>query len=170
MRGYSANRSSNEDAAKTRATLGPPARRAAAMRASISPRMLTGAGGALTFAVVTASDHDRRRDSGTTPTRNGWETPRSILTVGLIPANVCTGTSIQPDPSWGNSSGDRLGGRASSAARMDRLPWSSSHTRPSRAPADTTVWSTHASSRPRPIEERRVHATLAARLYTSRTH
>src|SRR5438093_2690924 len=34
MRGYSASRSSNEDAAKTRATLGPPARRAAARSAA----------------------------------------------------------------------------------------------------------------------------------------
>src|SRR5207247_1512770 len=83
-------------------TLCAAARRAAAMSASISPRMLTAAGGASNFAVVTASDHARRRDSGTTPTRNGWDTPRSILTVGLIPANVCTGTSIQLDPSWGN--------------------------------------------------------------------
>src|SRR5437879_4164493 len=99
MHDYSAKRSSNDDAAKTRATLGPPARLAAAMRASISPRTLTAAGGALNFAVVTAYDHGRSRTSGTIPTRNGLETPRSSLTFGLIPENACTGTSIQLDPS-----------------------------------------------------------------------
>src|SRR5881628_1008612 len=106
MHVYSARRSSNDDAAKTRATLGPPARLAAARKASISPKTLTAAGGALNFAVVTASYQVRSRDSGMIPTRNGWETPRSILTVGLIPAKACTGTSIQLDPSCGNSSGD----------------------------------------------------------------
>src|SRR3989442_119502 len=55
--------------------------------------------GALNFAVVTASYQGRSRTSGTIPTRNGLETPRSSLTFGLIPENACTGTSIQLDPS-----------------------------------------------------------------------
>src|SRR2546426_1179896 len=139
MRDYSAKRSSNDDAAKTRATLGPPARRAAAIRASISPRTLTAAGGALNLAVVTASYQGRRRGSGTIPTREGCETPRWSLTVGLIPADAWTGRSIQLDPSEGNSSGPTLFGRASSAARIDRLPPAPCKTRPSRAPAETTV-------------------------------
>src|SRR5438552_14973336 len=139
MHGYSANRSSNDEAANTSATLGPPARLAAAMRASISPRTDTAAGGALNFAVVTASYHGRSRDSGTIPIRNGSETPRSSLTFGLIPENACTGTSIQLDPSRGKSSGEIPGGRASSAARIERLPSEFSQTRPRRAPAETTV-------------------------------
>src|SRR2546425_10081894 len=105
MRDYSAKRSSNDDAAKTRATLGPPARRAAAIRASISPRTLTAAGGGLNLADVTASYQGRRRGSGTIPARYGCETPRWALTAGLVPANASTGRPIQLDPSEGSSSG-----------------------------------------------------------------
>src|SRR2546428_14020884 len=139
MRDYSAKRSSNDDAAKTRATLGPPARRAAAIRASISPRALTAAGGALNLAVVTASYQGRRRGSGAIPTREGCGTPRWRLTVGLIPPDAWTGASIQLDPSRGDSSVPTPCARASSAARIDRLPPAPSQTRPSRAPAETTV-------------------------------
>src|SRR5207244_757862 len=116
MPAYSAKRSSNDDAAKTSATLGPPARRAAAMSASISPRTLTAAGGALNLAVVTASYQGRRRGSGTIRTRYGCETPRWSLTVGLIPANASTGTSIQLDPARWPTWGATAGGRASSEA------------------------------------------------------
>src|SRR3989449_11177264 len=122
MPAYSARRSSNDEAAKTKETLGPPARRAAAMRASISPRTLTAAGGALNLAVVTASYQGRGGDSGTIPTREGCETPRWGLTVGLIPANAWTGTSIQLDPAGGKSSGATPAGRGSAAARIHRLP------------------------------------------------
>src|SRR2546427_10003648 len=138
MRDYSAKRSSNDDAAKTRATLGPPARRAAAIRASISPRTLTAAGGALNLAVVTASYQGRRRGSGTIPTREGCETPRWSLTVGLIPAQAWTGTSIQLDPARGESSGATPCARPSSAARIERLPPAFLPTLPNRAPAETT--------------------------------
>src|SRR3989454_10759588 len=103
MHAYSAKRSSNDDAAKTRATLGPPARRAAAMRASISPRALTAAGGALNLAVVTASYQARRRGSGAVPTREGCETPRWGLTGGVIPAEAWAGASSQLGPSRGDS-------------------------------------------------------------------
>src|SRR3989442_14232015 len=99
MRVYSARRSSNDEAANTSATLGPPARLAAAMSASISPRIVTAAGGALNFAVVTASNQERSQDSGTMPTRNGPENNRSSLTYGLIPENAFTGTSFQLVPS-----------------------------------------------------------------------
>src|SRR3989441_10956833 len=116
MHDYSAKRSSNDDAAKTRATLGPPARRAAAIRASISPRTLTAAGGALNLAVVTASYQGRRRGSGTIPTGEGFETPPWRLSAGLISANAWTGRSIPLDPSEGNSSGPNPFGRASPAA------------------------------------------------------
>src|SRR5207247_2226686 len=139
MLGYSARRSSNDEAAKTKETLGPPARRAAAIRASISPRTLTAAGGALNLAVVTASYQGRRRGSGTIPPRQGCDTPRWSLTVGLIPANAWAGTSIQLDPARGKRSGATRCGRASTAARIDRLPSAFSQTRPSRAPAETTV-------------------------------
>src|SRR2546425_10639797 len=105
MHDYSAKRSSNDDAAKTRATLGPPARRAAAIRASISPRTLTAAGGALNLAGVTASYQGRRRGSGTIPERQGCETPRWSLTGGPIPANAWTGRPMQLDPSEGDRSG-----------------------------------------------------------------
>src|SRR3989442_12303995 len=117
MHAYSAKRSSNDEAAKTRATLEPPARRAAAMRASISPRTLTAAGGALNLAVVTASYQGRRRGSGAIPTREGGETPRWGLTGGLIPGKAWTGGGNQPDPSEGNRSGPHpLGGAPSAAA------------------------------------------------------
>src|SRR2546428_13977879 len=105
MRDYSAKRSSNDDAAKTRATLGPPARRAAAIRASISPRTLTAAGGALNLAVVTASYQGRRRGSGTIPTREGCGAPRWGLTGGVIPADAWTRRANQLEPSDGEQSG-----------------------------------------------------------------
>src|SRR5256712_12016151 len=101
MHDYSAKRSSNDDAAKTRATLGPPARRAAAIRASISPRTLTAAGGALNLAGVTASYPGRRRGSGAIPTREGCEAPRWSLKVGLVPANAWNGRSKPLHPSAG---------------------------------------------------------------------
>src|SRR3989454_12540660 len=122
MPAYSARRSSNDEAAKTKETLGPPARRAAAIRASISPRTLTAAGGALNLAVVTASYQGRGGGSGTIPTREGCETPRWSLTGGLIPANAWTGTSIPLDPARGERSGAAPRGRGSSPARVGRLP------------------------------------------------
>src|SRR2546425_13250707 len=120
MRDYSAKRSSNGGAAKTRATLGPPARRAAAIRASISPRTLTAAGGALNLAVVTASYQGRGRGSGTVPTREGCETPRWGLTSGVIPADAWAGRAIQLGPSEGDRSGPAPFRGASSAGRIDR--------------------------------------------------
>jgi len=88
MRGYSAGTSSNDDAAKTTATLGRPARRADAASASISPRTVTAGGGASNFAVAAASYIAFSRSSGTSPTRIGPATPLSSFTLGLIPANA----------------------------------------------------------------------------------
>src|SRR2546426_11707132 len=120
MHAYSAKRSSNDDAAKTRATLGPPARRAAAMRASISPRALTAAGGALNLAGVTASYQGRRRGSGAIPTREGCETPPWGLTGGVVSPDAWDRASIQTGPSQGDSSLPPPSPRAPSAARVDR--------------------------------------------------
>src|SRR2546422_9884020 len=116
MRDYSAKRSSNDDAAKTRATLGPPARRAAAIRASISPRALTAAGGALNLAVVAASYQGRRRGSGTIPTPEGCGTPRWGLAGGPVPPEALTGAAVPLGPSTGKQSVPTPGGRAPSPA------------------------------------------------------
>src|SRR2546428_11134228 len=104
MPAYSAKRSSNDDAAKTSATLGPPARRAAAMRASISPRALTAAGGALNLAGVTASYQGRRRGPGAVPTREGRGTPRWGLGGGLSSPEALGGAAVPPAPSRGDRS------------------------------------------------------------------
>src|SRR2546429_282437 len=91
MHDYSAKRSSNDDAAKTSATLGPPARRAAAIRASISPRTLTAGGGALNLAGVAASAPRPRRGVSTGLSRAG-----SILRGGFWPRATSCRRRVAP--------------------------------------------------------------------------